>query len=195
VTDELAALAAAGAAALATAMGSDAWASIRALAGRLSRAPRAPRGGKGIRQMPADDLTELTAAGGTFLVELMTSKEWPPARDHALQLFRYAEPRQRTFLEVLLDEDATALAGAPAAELGSLRQQLAAGWRRQLGRLLADRPDAAADLRELVARLRDALPADPAPAARSYSQTNIARGNATVFAVLDGNLHNHPPGS
>jgi len=84
VTDELAALAAAGAAALATAMGSDAWASIRALAGRLtrrrhlthmSRAPRAPRGGKGIRQMPADDLTELTAAGGTFLVELMTSKE------------------------------------------------------------------------------------------------------------------------
>jgi len=128
-------------------------------------------------------------------VELMTSKEWPPARDHALQLFRYAEPRQRTFLEVLLDEDATALAGAPAAELGSLRQQLAAGWRRQLGRLLADRPDAAADLRELVARLRDALPADPAPAARSYSQTNIARGNATVFAVLDGNLHNHPPGS
>jgi len=202
---ELAALAAAGATALVAAMATDAWQGIRdAVAGLFHRVFPRRRAAieahldsrdarKGPRRMLTDDLTALAADGGQALVDVMPTQQWPPLRDHALQLFGYAGPRRHAFIEDLLDENAAALRDTAPDQRDEVRRQLAAGWCRQLTRLLAERPDAEGDLRGLVAQLRDALPAERTQ--RTYRQTNTARDNATVFAVQDGNLTYHPPGS
>jgi hypothetical protein len=142
--------------------------------------------------MPTKDLTDLATIGGQSLVEIMAMPEWPPVRDNALSLFRDSDPQQHATVGYLLDQDAATLCAAPPHERDDVGRELAASWRRHLIRLLTERPAAESDLRSLIAEIRAKLPADRPQ--RIQRQVNIARDNATVFAVQDGSLHYHQAG-
>lgn len=73
-------------------------------------------------------------------------------------------------------------------EIEEIRQSLAGMWRLELAALLRRHPESEDELRVLVARIHDALPAPQ----QTWVQTNIARDQATQNIVQHGNLHVHP---
>ncbi|MFD7258877.1 hypothetical protein [Streptomyces sp. NPDC059874] len=155
--------------------------------------------------MPAEALAALAQAGAVAVIGAMATDLWQGARDGVVRLFRRGEPDgagaehladagdtgaagRADAVGDRLDEDAALVAGAEPAEADLVRRELVPLWRRRLTRLLAEHPDSEPELRELVERLRSALPAER----QVWLQSNTARDNATLFAVQGGDLHYHP---
>ncbi|MEU7039265.1 hypothetical protein ABZ958_37255 [Streptomyces sp. NPDC046237] len=151
--------------------------------------------------MLAEALAALAQAGAVAVIGAMATDLWQGARDGVVQLFRRGEAPGEGGVGAgdagaaggadavgnRLDEDAALVAGAEHAEADLVRRELVPLWRRQLTRLLEEHPDSEAELRELVERLRSALPAER----QVWLQSNTARDNATLFAVQGGDLHYH----
>ena len=151
--------------------------------------------------MLPDAVAALAAAGGTAMVGAMVTDAWEAARDGCAQLFARAGTDRRAVIEAQLVDDADTVAHMDEAEREQVRQELAPVWRRRLGRLLEEHPDANTDLENLIVEIQKALPPDQGQ--HMQTQINIARENARVFGVMGGDIHYHegaaspsrPPGT
>ncbi|MEU6984897.1 hypothetical protein ABZ946_15965 [Streptomyces sp. NPDC046324] len=125
--------------------------------------------------MLEESLTALAAAGGGAVVAAMASDAWQVTRDGVVRLFR-----GRAEVAGRLEEDAALVAGAEDAD--EARQALVPAWALRLRALLAEHPEYADELRELI---RDA------PGAQHSVQRNTAHDNGRVFGVQYGNIVFH----
>lgn len=143
--------------------------------------------------MPNNEILRIAKAGGEALVESMPTESWPWTRERALTLFRSTDPARADVFESWLDESAQDVRSARPDEQAELRRELVSLWRRRLDRMLTERPAAEGELRGLIERIRAVLPADRRAGAKKM--TAIARDQGTVYAVMDGNIHQHaaPP--
>ncbi|MGH3950776.1 MAG: hypothetical protein ACRDSE_16940 [Pseudonocardiaceae bacterium] len=136
--------------------------------------------------MLAEGLAALAGAGGTALVGAMATDAWRATRSGVARLFGRGGPARQTAIEAQLDGNAALV--AQAEDPDEARQNLAAVWRLELAALLRQHPETEDELRALVARIHEALPA----AQQTWVQTNIARDQATQNIVQHGNVHVHP---
>jgi hypothetical protein len=134
-------------------------------------------------------LAELAAAGGSALVGAMATDAWQATRSWMAGLFGRGGPAEQAAIEAQLDGHAALV--AQAEDPDEARESLVAVWQLQLRSLLRHHPEVEEDLRELVARVQEALPVSQ----QTWVQTNIARDQATQNIVQHGTLHVHPSGA
>jgi hypothetical protein len=103
--------------------------------------------------MLSEALAAVAAAGGTALVEAMTTDAWTSAKQGFARLLGRDKPEQQEVAERRLERSRQELAGKSDAALERARAEQAAAWRLRLSDLLEDDPAAEADLRALVAAL------------------------------------------
>lgn len=100
-------------------------------------------------------LAALAALAGSALVQAMVTDGWEGARQKVARLFGRGEPDP--VIERRLDAARGQLAGAGAGELERVQAELAAQWQTRFADLLADHPDAEAELAGLVEELKPAI--------------------------------------
>jgi hypothetical protein len=128
-------------------------------------------------------LAELAGAGGSALVGAMATDAWQAARSGIGRLFSRGGPARQAAIEAQLDGNAALVAGA--ADADRARKSLVPVWQMELEGLLREYPEVEEELRAVVARVLQTLPAPP----QSWVQTNIAREQATQNIVQHGTLH------
>ncbi|WP_194926887.1 hypothetical protein [Catenulispora pinisilvae] len=138
--------------------------------------------------MSHDESTRLAAVGGEALVRAMPTPSWLTARDQALAWFGRVAPDRIELYRSWLDGNVAELRDAEPAELEDVRRELVALWRRQLAELLVGHPTEAGELRRFIDRF-SAAPSDERSGGKTM--TNIARDHSTLFAVMDGSIHQH----
>jgi len=136
----------------------------------------------------AESSAALAERAATTLVSAMGTDLWQSTRDGVAMLFRHHAQDRESGVVALLDEDARTVDSVDGGEAGEVRRELVPVWRRRLFALLAEQPEAAADLREMV----DRIAPQPSSGRQGWVQTNIARDQGTVYAVQGGNvIHYH----
>ncbi|MER7775802.1 hypothetical protein ABTZ21_12415 [Streptomyces sp. NPDC096191] len=135
--------------------------------------------------MLTEALAALAASGGTALVGAMATDAWQTARDRTARLFGRQGAQRQTAIEAQLDGNVILVERADDPDLA--RQALVPLWQMELNRLLEEHPGSEAELQELIAHVRDDL---PAPQQR-WVQNNIARDNSRQFAVQGGDIIYH----
>ncbi|MBS2537626.1 hypothetical protein KGQ20_33230 [Catenulispora sp. NF23] len=138
--------------------------------------------------MTREESTRLAAVGGEALVRAMPTPSWPTARDQALTWFGRVAPDRIELYRSWLDGNVAELRDAEPADLEDVRRELTALWRRQLAELLVGHPAEAGELRRFIDRF-SAVPSDERSGGKTM--TNIARDRSTLFAVMDGGIHQH----
>lgn len=106
--------------------------------------------------MLTEALAALAASGGTALVAAAATDAWQSARAGFTRLFTQAQ-RSGELIESRLDR--TAAEVERAAEPDVVRELLVPDWQVRLSDLLEERPELAAELRELTSRVQAQLPA------------------------------------
>ncbi|MEY2230550.1 hypothetical protein [Streptomyces sp. BF23-19] len=139
-------------------------------------------------------LSALAMTGATTIVAAMATDAWQNTRAGTHRVFRRAGATEAegAALLTLLDADAELVDGAAADEdAGAVRADLAPSWNRRLTALLRDHPEAAADLRELLAS------APGAGNSTSWVQNVRVSGHGHAYPVQGGNIviHNTGPES
>ena len=137
------------------------------------------------------DVAALVTLAGNTLVAATVTDAWEDVRRRVASLFGRGNPDPAT--ERRLDATRSQLAVASSAEQEELQASLASQWATRLADLLDDHPDAEAELRTLVERIRVSLPAGlvsgsdhSLAAARDISVS--ADGGAIAAGVIHGNL-------
>lgn len=129
-------------------------------------------------------LVVLAAAGGTAVVGAMATDAWRAIRDGIAGLFGRRGAHRRETVIAALERDAELLAAADDGEREHLRRELTLRWRQQIADLLGDDPEAADELRDLLATAHSA-------GSTVLVQHNVAHNNARTFAVQGGDMHYH----
>ncbi|MFD4737851.1 hypothetical protein ACFWNR_05655 [Streptomyces virginiae] len=137
-------------------------------------------------------LSALAMTGATTIVAAMATDAWQNTRAGTHRVFRRAGATEAegAALLTLLDADAELVDGATADEdAGAVRADLAPSWNRRLTALLRDHPEAATDLRELLAS------ASGAGNSTSWVQNVRVSGHGHAYPVQGGNIviHNTAP--
>ncbi|MEV4110228.1 hypothetical protein [Nonomuraea sp. NPDC049695] len=135
--------------------------------------------------MSLEWLAALAAAGGTALVEAAATDAWKTARDGFARLFGRGDEDRTRLAESRLDELAVRVESADPETRAQVRAQALTAWQVRLTDLLEESPQAAAELRDLVTRIEELIPA----AGQLYVQRNTASGQGTVNAVQHGSQH------
>ncbi|MEV0035458.1 hypothetical protein [Streptomyces sp. NPDC050804] len=134
------------------------------------------------------ELVTLAMAGASALVQQMTTDGWTRARDRVVGFLAGRGQASPESIEAELD---TARAELTAAERDGDEQtaeDLRVEWRNRLRRTLRADPEAAAELRALVAELTPTLPAQQA---RDVYNTISGGQYGTVIQIgLNGQVHN-----
>lgn len=115
----------------------------------------------------------------------MATDAWQAVRSGTARLFGRQGPQRQAAIEAQLEGNVGLVERAGDPDLA--RQGLVSLWQMELIRLLEEHPETEAELRELIAHARDALPA----AQQQWVQNNIARDNSRQFAVQGGNIIYH----
>jgi hypothetical protein len=123
------------------------------------------------------DLHSIAATGASTLVGLMTTEAWGVAKSAFASLFGRNRPEAVTEVSAELELDYRRVQEARAAADGSAEESVRSYWNDRLSRLLALRPDAAADLAALLERL------GPVAAAPAQTFHINAKGNARVYTA------------
>jgi hypothetical protein len=132
--------------------------------------------------MLAKELVVLAGTSAATLVAAMTTDAWQSARSAVARVFGRSGELRQSAVEVQLDRHAELV--AQAADPDDARLGLVGVWQLELEALLDRHPEAADDLRALLAQIQAEMP----PKLQAWVQTNIARDSGTVFAVQGGNL-------
>ncbi|MHA4820152.1 hypothetical protein ACXZ65_38040 [Streptomyces aculeolatus] len=135
--------------------------------------------------MLTEALAALAASGGTALVGAMATDAWQATRNSTARLFGRQGSERQAAIEAQLDGNVVLVERAGDPDLA--RQGLVSLWQMELIRLLEEHPEAEAELQELIAHVRDALPATQ----QQWVQNNIARDHSRQFAVQGGNIIYH----
>lgn len=139
--------------------------------------------------MLAEALAALAASGATALVGAAATDAWQSARAGFVRLFARGE-RQHELLESRLDQTATEV--VHAAEPDVVRERLLPDWQVRLSDLLEERPELAAELRELTSQVQAQLPA--AQQAWVQARFEVRAGRDAYTAGRDQTITHHHPG-
>ncbi|MFE4176667.1 hypothetical protein ACFRR7_32270 [Streptomyces sp. NPDC056909] len=134
------------------------------------------------------ELVTLAMAGASALVQQMTTDGWTRARDRVVGFLAGRGQASPESIEAELD---TARAELTAAERDGDEQtaeDLRVEWRNRLRRTLRADPEAAAELRALVAELTPQLPAQQARDV--YNTISGGQYGMVIQIGLNGQVHN-----
>jgi hypothetical protein len=136
-----------------------------------------------------EELEILAQKGAIALVGAMATGAFQAARAGVARLFGRLGPDRQTATQTQLDEEDDLITGTDEAGRDEVRKALAPVWGIKLARLLKDQPGAESELRDLIARVRAALP----EAQQQWVQHITASGQAaTASGAMFGNVtHYH----
>ena len=121
------------------------------------------------------EIAGLAGTAATTLVTLLTTEGWQRVRERFASLWRHAQPERAEIIAGELEASRDDLLAAQCEDDSQAEAELAAEWQGRFRRLLAAHPEAADQLRVLLAEL---APETPAP---SVTQHATASGNARVY--------------
>ncbi|GAA2912061.1 hypothetical protein GCM10020221_04700 [Streptomyces thioluteus] len=124
------------------------------------------------------ELAELAASGATTLVGLMVTDAWSQVRGRVARFFARGEDDEVAVVDDELRRDAEELTAGDAPAVAAVEDR----WRERLRRALLDNPEAAAELRRILAEL------DPEGdrAGRAPRVRNSVTGGTQYGPVLQG---------
>lgn len=120
------------------------------------------------------EIAALAASAGTALVTALATEAWQSASEGLVALWRRVLPGRADAVEAELEATRGDLLGARDEGDEETPAELAAEWQGRLRRLLSAHPEAADELRTLLAQ------AQP-PAAPTITQHATASGNSRVY--------------
>lgn len=132
----------------------------------------------------------LAALAGTALVQAMVTDGWEGVRNKVARLFGrgQADPTIERRLDAACEQLATAL----PSELKQMQTTLASQWQTRFDDLIADHPDAQADLAALVDELSVVMSASGHSVAAA-GDVNVAADHGGVAAgVIHGDVRTGP---
>lgn len=130
------------------------------------------------------------ALAGNALVQAMVTDGWEGVRNKVARLFGRGEADPK--IERRLDAAREQLAAAPPGELKQVQTTLASQWQTRFDDLLADHPDAQADLAALVDELNVVMSAAGHSVAAA-GDVNVAADHGGVAAgVIHGDVRTGP---
>jgi hypothetical protein len=136
--------------------------------------------------MVTDELLALASAGGAALVGAVAKDAWAAAKGGFARLLGRGDPAREAAVEHQLERTRTALQGA-GPEADQVRGQQEAVWAGRLEDLLAENPDAAAELTALVRQITEAT---GTRSAGHVVQHATASGNAQQAVLGHGHQTN-----
>ncbi|PGH47183.1 hypothetical protein [Streptomyces sp. Ru87] len=134
----------------------------------------------------SDPTTQLALSAASALVAHMATEAWEASRNAFVRLFQRREGDAGAVLVAQLERGASQVERAQDRELA--RTRLVGSWQLELTDLLAEHPELADELRQLLAEI------DPSEETRAWHQTNVAREQGTVYAAQGGNVIHHSAG-
>lgn len=126
------------------------------------------------------EFTSLARSAGGTVVTLVASDAWQAAREGIVRLWRRFQPDRAETVAAELDvsrDDILAVLDAAAADDERTTDEIRAEWQGRFRRLLVAHPEAAGELRRLLAEL---APRDAATVV-TVDQRATASGSARVY--------------
>jgi hypothetical protein len=130
------------------------------------------------------------ATAASALVQAMVTDGWEGVRHKVARLFGRGRPDMA--IERRLDVTREQLTAATPGELETMQAALAAQWETRFADLLADHPDAEAELAALVKDIRPAVTAADHSVAAGGNVTAAAKSGGVAANVLHGDVHTGP---
>jgi hypothetical protein len=132
----------------------------------------------------------LAAMAAAALVQAMVTDGWEGVRHKVARLFGRGQPD--VAIERRLDATRDQLAAASPADLDQVQAELAAQWETRFADLLADHPDAGAELAALVKEIKPTVTAADHSVAAGGNVTAMAQGGGVAANVIHGDVHQGP---
>ncbi len=130
----------------------------------------------------------LVALAGNALVQSMVTDGWEGVRHKVARLFGRGKPDPA--IEKRLDTTRDQLTATPPDKLDAVQANLAQQWQTRFADLLADHPDAQAELEALVEEIRPSGPvtATDHSVAAGRDVNVTASGGSVAAGVIHGNV-------
>ncbi len=132
----------------------------------------------------------LAGMAAAALVQAMVTDGWEGVRHKVARLFGRGQPD--VAIERRLDVTRDRLTAATAGDLETVQAALATQWETRFADLLADHPDAEAELAALVKEIRPAVTATDHAVAAGGNVTATAEGGGVAANVIHGDVHAGP---
>ena len=132
----------------------------------------------------------LAATAAAALVQAMVTDGWEGVRHKVARLFGRGQPDAA--IERRLDVTRDRLTAATPDDLETVQAALATQWETRFADLLADHPDAEAELAALVKEIRPTVTATDHAVAAGGNVTATAEGGGVAANVIHGDVHAGP---
>jgi hypothetical protein len=132
----------------------------------------------------------LAATAAAALVQAMVTDGWEGVRHKVARLFGRGQPD--VAIERRLDVTRDRLTAATPDDLDTVQAALATQWETRFADLLADHPDAEAELAALVKEIRPTVTATDHAVAAGGNVTATAQGGGVAANVIHGDVHAGP---
>jgi hypothetical protein len=132
----------------------------------------------------------LAAMAAAALVQAMVTDGWEGVRHKVARLFGRGQPD--VAIERRLDATRDQLTAATPGDLETVQTALAAQWEIRFADLLADHPEAEAELAALVKEIKPTVMATDHSVAAGGNVTATAKGGGVAANVLHGDVHTGP---
>jgi hypothetical protein len=132
----------------------------------------------------------LAAMSAAALVQAMVTDGWEEVRHKVARLFGRGQPD--VAIERRLDVTRDQLTAAAPDDLETVQAALATQWETRFADLLADHPDAEAELAALVKQIRPTVAAADHAVAAGGNVTATAHGGGVAANVIHGDVHAGP---
>ena len=132
----------------------------------------------------------LAAMAAAALVQAMVTDGWEGVRHKVARLLGRGQPD--VVIERRLDTTRDQLAAATAGDLETVQAALAGQWETRFADLLADHPDAEAELAALVKEIRPTMTASDHSVAAGGNVTATAKSGGMAANVVHGDIHAGP---
>ena len=132
----------------------------------------------------------LAAMAAAALVQAMVTDGWEGVRHRVARLFGRGQPD--VAIERRLDATRDQVTAAAPGDLEKVQAALAAQWETRFADLLADHPDAHAELTALVKDLKPTVTAADHSVAAGGNVTAAAKSGGVAANVLHGDVHTGP---
>jgi hypothetical protein len=132
----------------------------------------------------------LAAMAAAALMQAMVTDGWEGIRHKVARLFGRGQPDGA--IERRLDATRDQLTAATPGDLEQVQAALAAQWETRFADLLADHPDAGAELAALVKDIKPAVTATGHSVAAGGNVTATAKSGGVAANVVHGDVHAGP---
>jgi hypothetical protein len=135
-------------------------------------------------------MVALAAMAAAALVQAMVTDGWEGVRHKVARLFGRGQPD--VAIERRLDATRDQLTAVAPGEVETVQAALAAQWETRFADLLADHPDAEAELAALVKDIKPTVTATDHSVAAAGNVTATAQGGGVAANVIHGDVHQGP---